>query len=273
MTMPNKVKLYQIIPLLLCIAGCEKLNQSSEIGAKACSNKETYKSLKTIVFNNAKDANHEDPVLINDWLNSFVETVDMPRVVAIDKDTNRTDCAGSLILNIPAPSQKYFDGNTKITSQVTYSVQPSADGEGVISTLNDYETLVQEIVGANAFAIAEKKRKSSEALNAAVEAKTMSSSTTKPSEDVYYYTSGDGIQYKATTNTNGFYLVADKTNETLSLGKSCDAHSSKFGNGKWGWANGGFIAEFQNGNSIGFGRQADFPDTEKYGWDIHQCEM
>jgi len=43
--------------------------------------------------------------------------------------------------------------------------------------------------------------------------------------------------------------------ETLYLGKSCDAEHKVFGKGKWCWANGGFTAEFADGQSIGFPRQ------------------
>lgn len=42
--------------------------------------------------------------------------------------------------------------------------------------------------------------------------------------------------------------------ETLYLGRSCDASSSVLGAGKWCWANGGFLAEFDR-HKMGFPRQ------------------
>lgn len=42
--------------------------------------------------------------------------------------------------------------------------------------------------------------------------------------------------------------------ETIFLGVSCDAQHKVFGTGKWGWANGGFLIEFDK-TSIGFPRQ------------------
>jgi hypothetical protein len=42
--------------------------------------------------------------------------------------------------------------------------------------------------------------------------------------------------------------------ETLYLGRDCDARHNVLNEGKWCWANGGFVAEFGN-TSIGFPRQ------------------
>ena len=43
--------------------------------------------------------------------------------------------------------------------------------------------------------------------------------------------------------------------DVIYVGKSCDVYSARYGDGTWGWANGGFIIEFKNMN-LGFPRQA-----------------
>ena len=46
--------------------------------------------------------------------------------------------------------------------------------------------------------------------------------------------------------------------ETLYLGRSCDASHTVLGSGKWCWANGGFVVEFDNSARMGFPRQELF---------------
>lgn len=48
----------------------------------------------------------------------------------------------------------------------------------------------------------------------------------------------------------------------LYLGKSCDAYSEIYGEGTWGWANGGFVITFKN-ETFGFGRQELSIDTDE----------
>lgn len=55
--------------------------------------------------------------------------------------------------------------------------------------------------------------------------------------------SGQGAGFRFTSST-----------ETLYLGKSCDAASAHFGDGKWCWANGGIRIDYEN-SFIGFPRQ------------------
>lgn len=85
--------------------------------------------------------------------------------------------------------------------------------------------------------------------------------------------SGDGHAYEVSCNENGFVLTSlypvfrfiengaastiEEGIETIYLGRSCDAFTKTFGEGQWGWANGGFIATFDR-FSIGFPRQEPF---------------
>jgi len=46
-----------------------------------------------------------------------------------------------------------------------------------------------------------------------------------------------------------------KRTEVLYLGQSCDSFLDEVGTGSWGWANGGFGAEFDTGLRVMFPRQ------------------
>jgi len=59
---------------------------------------------------------------------------------------------------------------------------------------------------------------------------------------------GAGTEYVE----KGFYK--NKQGFILYLGKECDAYSKLYGDGRWAWANGGFVVEFKT-KRIGFGRQ------------------
>lgn len=83
-----------------------------------------------------------------------------------------------------------------------------------------------------------------------------------------YY--GDNHSWSMSCNKSGYVLRSrypvtrfkeagtnsklNHANETLYLGQSCDASHTVLGEGKWCWANGGFIAEFQS-SKMGFPRQ------------------
>ena len=96
--------------------------------------------------------------------------------------------------------------------------------------------------------------------------------------------SGDGHAYDVTCNANGFVLTSlhpvyrfiengalstiEEGIETIYLGKSCDAFTSTFGEGHWGWANGGYLASFDSFR-IGFPRQEPFcPESSKASLDF-----
>ncbi|TFF19883.1 hypothetical protein E3C22_19670 [Jiella endophytica] len=84
------------------------------------------------------------------------------------------------------------------------------------------------------------------------------------------YVSSAGDEYDLTCNADGYSLrskdpisrvvqrggsartIAER--ETLSLGRSCDAHLKAYGKGEWCWANGGFVATFGD-EKVGFPRQ------------------
>ena len=74
-----------------------------------------------------------------------------------------------------------------------------------------------------------------------------------------------GDEYVASRNVYGGILTsvspkrwrldAPSRPDVIYFGRDCDAFHTEFGNGTWGWANGGFIASFEGGMSIGFPRQ------------------
>ena len=59
----------------------------------------------------------------------------------------------------------------------------------------------------------------------------------------YGYTLSSGTTYTAQCNADGAVMTPVSGNgPTIYLGRSCDAFVTGQGEGKWGWANGGFVA-------------------------------
>lgn len=91
-----------------------------------------------------------------------------------------------------------------------------------------------------------------------------------PAQGNLVYVSAEGHQYGYVRNDSGAVLTslypvariigtgaaAQQVTgmETLYLGRDCDAFSQVLGDGRWAWANGGFVVELA-GASIGFPRQ------------------
>jgi hypothetical protein len=59
--------------------------------------------------------------------------------------------------------------------------------------------------------------------------------------------------FAVTYNRSGAKLTAPGV--VVFLGHLCDAQSPQYGNGSWGWANGGTRVTFTDGRAVGFPRQ------------------
>lgn len=72
-----------------------------------------------------------------------------------------------------------------------------------------------------------------------------------------YLNGGKGTVYKITYNAHGAVLRSSR--DVIYLGSSCDAKSSKYGAGKWWWANGGWAVIFDNGIELVSAARAESP--------------
>ena len=95
--------------------------------------------------------------------------------------------------------------------------------------------------------------------------------------------SAEGHFYELSCNASGYVLKSDhpvgrffgsgasttltEDRETIYLGRSCDAARTGWSGGKWCWANGGFVIEFDE-YRIGFPRQELFCPQGQKGPDL-----
>ncbi|MDO4251168.1 MAG: hypothetical protein Q4C68_06630 [Moraxella sp.] len=79
----------------------------------------------------------------------------------------------------------------------------------------------------------------------------------KETQTLYVGGDGKGTEYRITYNAHGAALRS--STDVIYLGSSCDAKSSKYGTGKWWWANGGWAVTFNNGIELVSAARAESP--------------
>ncbi len=118
-------------------------------GNEVCGADATYRSVKDQVFDAAAKSVGGDLGPLNALRNAVGVRMELPIVQAVDEKLQRTDCAGRLVLSLPPGVSSAFDGESAIAADVTYSVQPAADGNGTVVTARGTDDLVQRLILAN----------------------------------------------------------------------------------------------------------------------------
>ena len=173
----GKKLFFTIVVLALTISGCqEKLDTSNSgdnsvnsaaenianiafssmptTGNAVCASQATYDTIKSIIFDEAAKQSTTDPVPLNDLRRSVSVKMEFPLVKSIDDRLERTDCSGRLIFVIPITETSAFGGDSELKADISYSVQPSADGSGNVITTSGFGFLLQRIVAANYMRVA-----------------------------------------------------------------------------------------------------------------------
>ena len=201
-----------LILLQFGITSCDKLKLPMSPSEK-CAVPSVYESMKTIIFDNVDGANNENPLKINDWKKSLIISVEMPRLSGYDKVLKKTSCSGRIVFAIPQEERKYFNGDSELKGDVTYTIQPAADKNGDIISLDGFEFLVNDIVAANGRAVGMKDAKIESARQAAEQAKA------QQLEAVQYPSSNSNITHTMYVITKEANLRAKPDPNSPSLGK------------------------------------------------------
>ncbi|HEX8402048.1 MAG TPA: hypothetical protein VF628_10120 [Allosphingosinicella sp.] len=101
-------------------------------GADVCGSQETYSGLKDMIFDEAVKRFEGDTVPLNDLRRAVNMRMEFPLVQGFNDQLQRTDCTGKLVIELPPGLAAAFDGERKLETDLTYSSQPAADGNGTI---------------------------------------------------------------------------------------------------------------------------------------------
>ena len=119
-------------------------------GTEICGSRETYNSVKDIVFDEAIKQAAGDTVALNDLRRGIAVSMEFPLVKNINEQLHRTDCSGRLTFGLPPGVASAFGGEKELKADVLFSVQPAADGNGNVITADGIGFLVNRLVQADA---------------------------------------------------------------------------------------------------------------------------
>ena len=108
---------------------------------KRCASQATYDLVKRELFRRAAQLRGSDQSAFDKLANYAVVRVENPVLESEDKDTGGVNCSGSLSLDLP-PGVVAVGGRTTLMSDVDYTVQPAADGSGMVVLLRNADAII-----------------------------------------------------------------------------------------------------------------------------------
>lgn len=108
---------------------------------KACARSATYDLIKRDLFRRAAQLRGSDQAAFDQLSGVAVVRMENPVMESEDSSNGAVNCSGSLSLDLP-PGVAVVGGRRTLTSDVDYTVQPSADGSGNVVLLRNADAIV-----------------------------------------------------------------------------------------------------------------------------------
>lgn len=113
-----------------------------------CVSAVTKDQLKIMAFNAARRLNSGDEVKFNDLERQSTAAITMPLLQSHDEALDRTICTGRLRIDPPVGARSMF-GSDDLITDITYSMQPAADGTGLVYQVDDFGRIATSIAYAD----------------------------------------------------------------------------------------------------------------------------
>lgn len=149
MNRPSRcVALLAVPPLALALSACEKPPTGSGAPTgSSCGAAGTYEGLKQAVFESAERGS-SNGAAIRQLAGGSAATVEIPVVTAVQSDIGRVECKGWLRIDAQSEDARRMLGDKPLTAEVSYAIQPSADGKGMVYTVNGADRIVAGLLAA-----------------------------------------------------------------------------------------------------------------------------
>lgn len=146
--------------LALSLSGCGKMKQIDPQEASkgrteakrrqaACASSNAYNRLKSIVFDQAIGAHGAAWGSMRTNLDTLADyslaRMDDPVVTGWDSALDITRCKGRLILQVPPGAERGFQGESRLQTDVVYTAQAAADGNGFVYQLQGAEPIIAKL--------------------------------------------------------------------------------------------------------------------------------
>jgi uncharacterized protein YecT (DUF1311 family) len=119
--------------------------EAAPTGTALCASTSTYLRIKDTIFDRAQKQFGGDPGPLESLRRSVGVRMQYPLLRGVHQDVSRTDCSGRLILDLPPAARGAFDGTPALESDIQYSVQPAADGNGDVAEVSGGDDVVQQL--------------------------------------------------------------------------------------------------------------------------------
>lgn len=154
--MPRTFALAIGIAALPVLAGCTikpKADPAKEAAARvaarrdqaACGSQVAYDKLKNIAFDAAIRARGGDHANLDTLADYSLARMEQPVVKGHDTALDLTECQGRLVLDLPPGAEAGFGGRHQLSTDVAYTAQAAADGNGYVYTLKGGDDLVAQL--------------------------------------------------------------------------------------------------------------------------------
>lgn len=108
---------------------------------RRCASQATYDLIKRELFRRAAQLRGSDQSAYDKLVNYAVVRMENPVLESEDKDTGAANCSGSLSLDLP-PGVAAVGGRHTLMSDIDYTVQPAADGSGMVVLLRNADAII-----------------------------------------------------------------------------------------------------------------------------------
>ena len=111
----------------------------------ACASGTAYDRLKNQLFDAAVAARHGDRANLDTLADYSLLRMEDPVVVSHDRALDITHCKGMLILNVPPGAERGLDGERQLHSEIEYTVQAAADGNGYVYRMRGADPIIARL--------------------------------------------------------------------------------------------------------------------------------
>jgi hypothetical protein len=108
---------------------------------KLCASNATYALIKSELFRRAAQQRGGDQAAYDQISTSAVVRMENPVMESQDNSTQAVNCSGSLSLDLP-PGVAVSGGRRTLMSDVDYTVEPAADGNGATVVLHNADAII-----------------------------------------------------------------------------------------------------------------------------------
>ena len=108
---------------------------------KRCASQATYELIKRELFRRAAQLRGSDQAAYDKLAAYAVVRMENPVLEGESNDTGAINCSGSLSLDLP-PGVAVVGGRRTLISDIDYTVQPAADGSGMVVLLRNADAIV-----------------------------------------------------------------------------------------------------------------------------------